>query len=140
MECVKRTVAMEIENQPLELYAVEEPYRRIVEEVATYVAERGTLKKERYNELYRRFRKLYHLPAQLIRQAMNQGVETGRSFLALKKDGRVHKPRPEVRRVSIRFAKDSWSYRKTAASTTPIKIAVSLPSGRRGAWIKPHMF
>lgn len=48
---MKRTVAMEIENQPLELYAVEEPYRRIVEEVATYVAERGTLKKERYNEL-----------------------------------------------------------------------------------------
>ncbi len=45
---------------------------------------------------------------------------------------------PEVRRVSMRFAKDSWSYRKTAASTTPVKIAVSLPSGRREVWIKPH--
>jgi putative transposase len=43
-----------------------------------------------------------------------------------------------MRRVSIRFAKDSWSYRKTAASTTPVKIAVSLPSGRREVWIKPH--
>ena len=36
------------------LYAVEEPYRRIVEEVAAYVAERGTLEKEKYNELYGR--------------------------------------------------------------------------------------
>jgi Transposase and inactivated derivatives len=78
------------------------------------------------------------LPAQLIQQAMNQGVETGKSFLEAKRDGRVHKPRPEVRHVSIRFAKDSWSYRKTAASTSPVKIAVSLPGGRREVWIKPH--
>jgi hypothetical protein len=43
-----------------------------------------------------------------------------------------------MRRVSIRFAKDSWSYRKTAASVAPVKIAVSLPGGRREVWIKPH--
>jgi len=54
------------------------------------------------------------------------------------RDGRVYKPHPEVGRVSIRFAKDSWSYRKTAASTAPVKIAVSLPGGRREIWIKPH--
>ena len=138
MECVRRAVAVEIENPPSELYAVEEPYRKIVEEVAVYVAERGRLEKEKYSELYRRFRELYPLPGQLIQQAINQGVETGRSFLEAKRNGRVHKPRPEVRRVSIRFAKDSWSYRKTAASTTPVKIAVSLPSGRREIWIKPH--
>ncbi len=41
MEKVRRAVAVEIENPPHELHAVEEPYRRIVEEVATYVAERG---------------------------------------------------------------------------------------------------
>ncbi len=69
---------------------------------------------------------------------MNQGVETGKSFLELKRNGRVHKPRPEVGRVSKRFAKDSWNYRKTAASTAPVKIAVSLPGGRREVWIKPH--
>ncbi len=125
MECVRRAVAVEVENPPPELYTVEEPYRRIVEEVAVYVAERGRLEKEKYNELYRRFRELYPLPAQLIQQAMNQGVETGKSFLQRKKDGRVHKPRPEVRRVSIRFAKDSWSYRKMAALTTPVKITVA---------------
>ncbi len=107
MECVRRAVAVELENPPPELYAVEEPYRRIVEEVAVYVAERGRLEREKYSEIYRRFRELYPLPSQLIQQAMNQGVETGKSFLALKKDGRVHKPRPEVGRVSIRFAKDS---------------------------------
>jgi putative transposase len=138
MECVRRAVAVEVESPPSELYAVEEPYRRIVEEVAAYVAERGTLEKEKYNELYRRFRERYPLPAQLIQQAINQGVETGKSFLALKRDGRVHKPRPEVGRVSIRFAKDSWSYRKTAVSAAPVKIAVSLPGGRREVWIKPH--
>jgi putative transposase len=138
MECVRRAVAVEVENPPPELYAVEEQYRRIVEEVAVYVAERGTLEKEKYNELYRRFRKQYPLPSQLIQQAMNQGVETGKSFLELKRNGRVHKPHPEVRHVSIRFAKDSWSYRKTAASAAPVKIAVSLPGGRREVWIKPH--
>ena len=104
---MRRAVAVEVENPPPELSAIEEPYRRIVEEVAAYVAERGTLERERYNELYRRFRKQYPLPAQLTQQAINQGVETGKSFLEAKRNGRVHKPHPEVRRVSIRFAKDS---------------------------------
>jgi len=138
MERVRRAVAVEVENPPPELHAVEEPYRKIVEEVAVYVAERGRLEKEKYKELYRRFRKQYPLPAQLTQQAINQGVEIGKSFLELKRDGRVHKPRPEVRQVSIRFAKNSWSYRKTAASAAPVKIAVSLPGGRREVWIKPH--
>ncbi len=138
MEKVRRAIAVEIESPPPELYAVEEPYRRIVEEVATYVAERGTLEKEKYNDLYRRFRKQYPLPAQLIQQAMNQGVETGKSFLALKRDGRVHKPRPEVGRVSIRFAKDSWSYKKAISTAAPVRLALSLPGGRREVWIKPH--
>jgi len=62
MESVKRAVAVEVENPPPELSAVEEPYRRIVEEVAAYVAERGRLEGERYKELYRRFRELYPLP------------------------------------------------------------------------------
>ena len=138
MECVRRAVAVEVESPPPELSAVEEPYRRIVEEVAAYVAERGTLEKEKYKELYRRFRKQYPLPSQLIQQAINQGVETGRSFLQRKKDGRVHKPRPEVRRVSIRFAKDSWSYKKAITTAAPVRLALSLPGGRREIWIKPH--
>jgi putative transposase len=138
MEKVRRAIAVEIESPPPELSAVEEQYRRIVEAVAVYVAERGTLEKEKYSELYRRFRKQYPLPAQLIQQAINQGVEIGKSFLELKRNGRVHKPHPEVGRVSMRFAKDSWSYRKMAALTAPVKIAVSLPGGRREVWIKPH--
>jgi len=138
MECVRRAVAVELERPPPELYAVEEPYRKIVEEVAAYVAERRTLEKEKYSELYRRFRELYPLPAQLIQQAMNQGIETGKSFLELKRDGRVHKPRPEVGRVSIRFAKDSWSYKKAISSAAPVRLGLSLPGGRREIWIKPH--
>jgi putative transposase len=115
MECVRRAVAVEVENPPPELSAIEEPYRRIVEEVAAYVAERGRLEKEKYGEIYRRSRELYPLPAQLIQQAMNQGIEVGKSFLEARRNGRVYKPRPEVRRVSIRFAKDSWSYKKAIA-------------------------
>jgi IS605 OrfB family transposase len=138
MEKVRRAVAVEVENPPSELYAVEEPYRRIVEEVAVYVAERGALKKEKYSELYRRFRELYPIPAQLIQQAMNQGVEVGRSFLQRKKDCRTRKPRPEVGRISIRFAKDSWSYKKAVGSAAPVRLALSLPGGRREIWIKPH--
>ncbi len=109
-----------------------------MEEVAAYVAERWRLEKEKYNELYRRFRELYPLPAQLTQQAMNQGVETGKSFLELKRDGRVHKHRPEVRRVSIRFAKDSWSYKKAISTAAPVRLALSLPGGRKEVWIKPH--
>ena len=138
MERVRRAVAVEVENPPSELYAVEEPYRRIVEEVAAYVAERGKLEKEKYGEIYRRFRELYPLPGQLIQQATNQGVEIGKSFLEAKRDSRVHKPRPEVRRVSIRFAKNSWNYKKAIGSTALVKLALSLPGGRREVWIKPH--
>jgi IS605 OrfB family transposase len=69
---------------------------------------------------------------------MNQGVETGRSFLELKRNGRVHKPHPEVRQVSIRFAKNSWSYKKAVGSVAPVRLALSLPSGRKEVWIKPH--
>jgi putative transposase len=138
MECVRRAVAVEVKSPPPELYAVEEPHRKIVEEVAAYVAERGTLEKEKYGELYHRFRELYPLPSQLIQQAINQGVEIGKSFLEAKRDCRVHKPHPEVRRVSIRFAKDSWSYKKAISSTAPVRLALSLPGGRREIWIKPH--
>jgi putative transposase len=38
MKCVRRAVVVEIENPPPELYAVEKPYRRIVEEVVACVA------------------------------------------------------------------------------------------------------
>jgi putative transposase len=138
MDCVRRAVAVEVESPPSELYAVEGPYRRIVEEVAVYVAERGRLEREKYSEIYRGFRELYPLPAQLIQQAMNQGVEIGKSFLEAKRDGRVHKPRPEVGRVSIRFAKDSWSYKKAISSVAPVRLGLSLPGGRREVWIKPH--
>ncbi len=139
MESVRRAVAVELEDPPPELYAVEEAYRRIVEGVAVYVAERGRLEREKYGELYRRFRELYPWShSQLIQQAMNQGVEAGRSFLEARRDGRVRKPRPEVRRVSTRFAKDSWSYKKAVGSAAPVRLAPSLPGGRREVWIKPH--
>ena len=130
MENVRRTVAVELEDPPPELSAVAEAYRRIVEEAAVYVAERGRLEGKKREELYRRFRELYPLPAQLVQQAMNQGVEVGKSFLEARRDGRVRKPRPEVRRVSMRFAEQSWSYKRAVGSAAPVRLALSLPGGR----------
>jgi putative transposase len=69
---------------------------------------------------------------------MNQGVETGKSFLEAKRNGRVRKPRLEAGWVSIRFAKDSWSYKKAISTAAPVWLAPSLPGGRREVWIKPH--
>ena len=62
MENMRRVVAVEVEDPPPELYAVEEPHRRIVEEVAAYVAERGRLDKEKYNEIYRNLESCTHCP------------------------------------------------------------------------------
>ena len=129
MESVRRAEAVEVESPPPELYAVEESYRRIAEEVAAYVAERGTLEKEKYKELYRRFRKLYPLPSQLIQQAMNQCVETGKSFLKLKRDGRVHKHRPEVGRVSMRFAKTAGATGRRRLQPPQSKSPCPSPAG-----------
>ena len=129
MECVRRAVAVELERPPPELYAVEEPYCRIVEEVATYVAERETLEKEKYNELYRRFRELYPLPAQLIQQAINQGVETGKSFLALKKDGRVHKPTPRFNTSPSALPKTAGTTRRQSAPRLSLNWRCLSPAG-----------
>jgi putative transposase len=38
----------------------------------------------------------------------------------------------------MRFAKDSWSYKKVVGSAAPVKLTLSLPGGRREVWIKPH--
>jgi putative transposase len=129
MECVRRSIAVEVENPLPELYALEEQYRRIVEEVVAYVAERGTLKKKRYKELYQRFRKQYRLPAQLIQQAMNQGVEIGKPFLEAKRDGRIRRSRPEVRQVAIRFAVAGAS-RRLSAPRLPSGWRRLSPAGR----------
>jgi len=92
---MRRAVAVELEDPPPELYAVAEAYRRIVEETAVYVAERGRLEREKYGELYRRFRELYPwLHSQLIQQAMNQGVEVGKSFLEARRDRAVGSASP----------------------------------------------
>jgi len=43
-----------------------------------------------------------------------------------------------VRRVAIRFAKDSWNYKKAVGSAAPVRLGLSLPGGRSEVWIKPH--
>ena len=130
MGSVRRAVAVEIENPPPELYAVEESYRRIVEGVAAYVSERGTLEREKHSELYRRFRELYPwLYSQLIQQAINQGVEAGKSFLEARRDGRVRKPRPEVRRVSIASPRTAEAIRGRPPQPPPLGLSFNSSAG-----------
>ncbi|MFZ8807369.1 MAG: transposase [Pyrobaculum sp.] len=43
-----------------------------------------------------------------------------------------------MRRVAIRFAKDSWNYKKAVGSAAPVRLGLSLPGGRSEVWIKPH--
>jgi len=104
MERVRRAVAVELEHPPLELYAVEEQYRRIVEEVATYVAERGTLEKEKYSELYRRFRELYP-PARPANPAGHKPRRRNRQIVSHAEERRPHPqtpPRGSARRHPLR--------------------------------------
>jgi transposase len=70
---------------------------------------------------------------------MNQGVETGKSFLEAKRNGRVHKPPPP------RFDTSPSASLKTAGATgrrrlQPLqsKSPHPFPGGRREVWIKPH--
>ncbi len=139
---MRKAVAVEIENSPPELYAVEEQYRRIVEEVAAYVAERGAGEGERYKELYRRFREQYTLPDQLVQQAMNQGVEIGKSFLEAKRDGRVQ-PIVHAVWVSLKALKAGDEWPAVLARAAPIipargadengaRAPMNRPEGRGG--------
>jgi len=48
------------------------------------------------------------------------------------------KPYPEIKAVSIRFDETAWNYEEFVKSIAPVRIAISLPGGRRDVWIKPH--
>ncbi|MCC6020576.1 MAG: hypothetical protein LM577_04335 [Thermoproteaceae archaeon] len=152
---MRRAVAVKIESPPPELYAVEEAYQRIVEAVAVYVAERGRLDKEKYDELYRHFRELYpQMPAQPARQAVGQGAEVGRLFLELSRNGRVCKgrspqeemigvkeniPRPVVHAVQTLLASSQGpAMLARASSTTPIRGADEGRAGEPPRGALPH--
>jgi len=138
-----RSVAVELEvTKELSklLCSVESVYLGIVREVVEYAVANNVLSAKQLQGLfYRRYRREYPgLHAHLVIQAIKQASEIAKSFLRRKRKGLANKPYPEVRSVSIRFTEKAWSYEQFIRSTAPVRLELSLPGGRREAWLRPH--
>jgi len=140
---LRRSVAVELEvpkDVSKLLYSVESVYLGIVREVVEYAVANNVLSATQLHRLfYSKYRQEYpSLNSQLIIQAIRQAVQIAKSFLKRKRKGLVHKPYPEVRRVSIRFSEMAWSYEEFVKSIAPVRIAISLLGGRREVWLRLH--
>jgi len=146
-----RSVAVELEvTKELSklLYSVESVYLGIVREVVEYAVVNNVTSATQLQRLfYSKYRSEYpSLNSQLIIQAIKQASEIAKSFMERRRKGLVNKPYPEVRSVSIRFAKDTWSYEEFVKSVAPIRLAISpISTGKRGrggrrfeVWLRPH--
>ncbi|PLC68296.1 hypothetical protein B7L70_04000, partial [Vulcanisaeta sp. EB80] len=146
-----RAVAVELEvTKELNklLCSVEEVYKRIVREVVEYAVENNVTGASQLHGLfYHKYRSEYpSLNSQLVVQAIKQASEIAKSFITRRRKGLVNKPYPEVRSVSIRFAKDTWSYEEFVKSVAPVRLAISpISTGKRGrggrrfeAWLRLH--
>jgi len=140
---LRRAVAVELEvTRELNrlLYSVETAYLNIVREVAEYaVANNATSVAKLYRLFYSKYRLEYpDLHAHSVVQAIKQASEIAKSFIERRRKGLAQKPYPEVRSVSIRFDETTWSYEKFVKSIAPVRIALSLPGGRREVWLRLH--
>jgi len=140
---LRRAVAVELEvTRELNklLCSVESAYLGIVREVAMYAVVNNVLSANKLQELlYSKYRSEYQgLHAHLVIQAIRQAAEIAKSFIERKKEGLVSKTYPEVKTVSIRFTKFTWSYEQFIRSIAPVRLELSLPGGRREVWLRPH--
>ena len=138
-----RAIAVELEvTKELNrlLCSVEEVYKRIVRDVAMYAVVNNVLSANKLHRLfYYRCRSEYpSLNSQLVIQAIRQAVQIAKSFIAQRKKGLASKPYPEVRSISIRFVEMAWNYEEFVKSVAPVRIALSLPGGRREVWLRLH--
>jgi len=140
---LRRSVAVELEvTKELNklLYNVESMYLNIVREVVAYAVEHNVTNPTQLQRLfYSKYRQEYpSLNSQLVIQAIRQSSEIAKSFIEKKRRGLVSKSYPEVKAVSIRFTEFTWSYGQFIRSIAPVRIAVSLPGGRREVWLRLH--
>ncbi|WP_143701483.1 zinc ribbon domain-containing protein [Vulcanisaeta sp. EB80] len=138
-----RAVAVELEvTKELNslLYSVESAYLNIVREVAMYaVANNVTSATQLQSLLYRKYRLEYQdLNSQLVIQAIRQAAQIAKSFVERRRKGLVHKSYPEIKTVSIRFTEFTWNYEEFVKSVAPVRLELSLPSGRTEVWLRPH--
>ncbi len=140
---MRRAVAVELEvpkDVSKLLYSVESAYLSIVREVVAYAVVNNVTSATQLQRLfYRRYRLEYpDLHAHLVIQAIRQASGVAKSFVERRRKGLVDKPYPEVRSVSIRFTEKAWDYEQFIHSIAPVRIALSLPGGRREVWLRPH--
>jgi transposase len=140
---LRRAVAVELEvTKELNklLHSVESVYLGIVREVAEYAVKHNVTSATQLHGLfYNKYRQEYpDLHAHSVVQAIKQASEIAKSFIERRRKGLAQKPYPEVRSVSIRFDETTWSYEKFVKSVAPVRLAISLPGGRRVVWLRLH--
>jgi len=93
------------------LRETESAYREMLREMVEYAVERKASQSTLHRVFYSRFREKYPwLPTRVVKGAYRDAVRRAKSYRELKKKGKVHKDKPEVRRVTITYS-DSQDWR-----------------------------
>ena len=93
------------------LREIEDAYREMLVEMVEYAVKYKASQETLHNVFYEKFRERYPwLPTRVIKGAYRDAVRRAKSFRERKKRGRVHKDKPEVRRVTITYS-DSQDWR-----------------------------
>jgi IS605 OrfB family transposase len=93
------------------LREIEDAYREMLVEMVEYAVEHKASQSTLHKVFYEEFRKRYPwLPTRVIKGAYRDAVRRAKSFRERMKRGKVHKDRPEVRRVTITYS-DSQDWR-----------------------------
>lgn len=74
---------------------------------------------------------MFNLNTALIQTARDKAVEILKSFNERKKEGKVKREKPKLKRISIRFDKRCYSFAKTTNKLTPYWLTLSLKRGVR---------
>jgi IS605 OrfB family transposase len=87
------------------LREIEDAYREMLVEMVEYAVEHKASQSTLHRVFYEKFRKRYPwLPTRVIKGAYRDAVRRARSFRERVKKGKVHKDKPEVRRVTITYS------------------------------------
>jgi IS605 OrfB family transposase len=111
------------------LREIEGAYREMLVEMVEYAVKYKASQETLHNVFYEKFRERYPwLPTRVIKGAYRDAVRRAKSFRKRVKKGKVHKDKPEVRRVTITYS-DSQDWRLEDGF---IKIRV------RSGWVELH--
>lgn len=80
---------------------------------------------------YEKAKQMFNLNTALIQTARDKAVEILKSFNERKKEGKVKREKPNLKRISIRFDKRCYSFAKTTNKLTPYWLTLSLKRGVR---------